>query len=76
MALVDKNKIHECLAAVSDDSINHSQLTELVRISRLIIQSYLINYRYKVLNLITRNGITITDLSYLEKYWSENENKI
>lgn len=60
----DKNKIHECLVAVSDDSIKHSQLTELVRISRLIIQSYLINYRSKVLNLITRNGITITDLSY------------
>lgn len=64
MAGFDKNKIHECLLAVSDDSVKHSQLTELVRISRLIIQSYLINYRSKVLNLITRNGITITDLSY------------
>ncbi len=29
-----------------------------------MIQSYLINYRSKVLNLIARNGITITDLSY------------
>jgi len=64
LAGFDKNKIHECLIAVSNDSINRSQLTELVRISRLIIQSYLINYRSKVLNLISRNGITITDLSY------------
>ncbi|MHB8931773.1 MAG: hypothetical protein ACYC5R_14350 [Melioribacteraceae bacterium] len=64
MAGFDKNKIHEYLIAVSDDSINHSQLTDLVRISRLIIQSYLINYRSKVINLITRQGITITDLSY------------
>lgn len=30
----------------------------------MIIQSYLINYRFKVLNLIARNGITLTDLSY------------
>ncbi len=64
MAGFDKNKIQECLIAISDDSINHSQLTELVRISRLMIQSYLINYRSKVLDLITRNGITLTDLSY------------
>ncbi len=64
MAGFDKNRIQECLRAVSNDSIKHSQLTELVRISRVIIQSYLINYRSKVLNLITRNGITITDLSY------------
>ena len=63
MAWVDKNKLHE-LIAVFDESISHPQLTELVKISRLIIQSYLINYRSKVLNLITRNGITITDLSY------------
>ena len=64
MAGFDKNKIQECLIAISGNSINHSQLTELVGISRLIIQSYLINYRSKVLNLITRHGITITDLSY------------
>ena len=64
MAWVDKNKLHEFLIAVFDESISHPQLTELVKISRLIIQSYLINYRSKVLNLITRNGITITDLSY------------
>lgn len=64
MSGFDKNKIRECLLAVSDDSINHSKLTELVKISRLIIQSYLINYRSKVLNLIARNGITIIDLSY------------
>ena len=64
MAGFDKNKIHECLVAISGNSINHSQLTELVRISRLIIQSYLINYRSKVFHLIARNGITITDLSY------------
>lgn len=78
MAWVDKNKIQECLLAVSDDSINHSQLTELVKISRLMIQSYLINYRSKVLNLIARNGITITDLSYdciADAFGRNNENK-
>ncbi len=74
----DKNKIHVCMVAVSNDSINHAQLTELVRISRLIIQSYLINYRSKVLHLITRNGITITDLAYdciADAFGRNNKNK-
>lgn len=61
---VDLKKIHQLLNSAADESISHSQLTELVKISRLIIHSYLTNYRSNVINLINRNGITITDLAY------------
>ncbi|MEW6507326.1 MAG: hypothetical protein AB1432_06215 [Bacteroidota bacterium] len=62
--VIDFKKIHQYLVAVANGSINHSQLTDLVKISRLIVQSYLINYRSNVMNLIKRNGITLTDLAY------------
>ncbi|KAF0150957.1 MAG: hypothetical protein FD143_2377 [Ignavibacteria bacterium] len=62
--IVDLKKIHKLLNAAADESISHSQLTELVKISRLVIQSYLATYRSNVINLINRNGITITDLAY------------
>jgi hypothetical protein len=61
---IDFNKTYLLLNAVADETINPSQLTELVKISRLIIQSYLINYRSNLIGLITRNGITLNDLSY------------
>jgi len=67
-------KIWVLLMAVSKDLISHTQLTELVKTSRLIIQSYLFNYRSDVLNLVSRNGITVTDLSYdcLAEVFSRN----
>lgn len=61
---MDLSKIKLLLLALSNDLISHTQLTELVKTSRLIIQAYLINYRSKVLNLIDRNGITIADLAF------------
>ncbi|MBS3944574.1 MAG: hypothetical protein KGZ42_03685 [Melioribacter sp.] len=61
---IDYKKIHQFLNAIADGTINHFQLAELIKISRLIIQSYLINYRSNIIGMITRNGITITDLAY------------
>jgi hypothetical protein len=75
---IDKNKIREYLTAIVDDSIDHIQLTELVKISRTIIQSYLLNYRSKIFNLISRHGISLVDLSYdciAEAFNRNNENK-
>ena len=71
---IDFYKIWVLLMAVSKDLISHTQLTELVKTSRLIIQSYLFNYRSDVLNLVSRNGITVTDLSYdcLAEVFSRN----
>lgn len=74
----DQKKIQECLKSISDDSINHSQLTELVKISRLIIQSFIYNYRSSALNLLAKHGITLTDLSYdciAEAFRRNQENK-
>lgn len=61
---IDISKIHKYLNAIVEENINNTQLTELIKISRLIIQSYLLNYRSNVISLITRNGITLTDLAY------------
>lgn len=56
-------KIREYITAVSKDTINHSQLTELVKVSRLIIQSYIYYYRFSALKLLDYHGITLSDLA-------------
>lgn len=61
---IDFNLLKKSLIAVNSDLINHTELNYLIKISRLIIQSYLINYRSNVFNLIYRIGINLNDLSY------------
>lgn len=56
-------KIREYIIAISKDTINHSQLTALVKISRLIIQSFIYNYRSSALKLLDYHGITLSDLA-------------
>ncbi|MBI1939061.1 MAG: hypothetical protein HYS25_13200 [Ignavibacteriales bacterium] len=71
-------KIREHITAVSKDTINHSQLTELVKISRLIIRSFIYNYRSNALKLLSNHGITLLDLSYdciAEAFRRNQENK-
>lgn len=76
--LLSDYKLQEYFKAIENDSINHSQLTDLIKIFRLIIQSYLINFRSNVSNLLIRNGITITDLAYdciAEAFGRKSDNK-
>jgi len=47
-----------------NNSITEVELTELVKLSRIIIRSYLNNIRQSVTYLCQQQGLTINDLAY------------
>jgi hypothetical protein len=61
-----------------DSTISERELTQLVQISRAIIQSYLIHIRTSLCYLCNFHGLTITDLAYdciAEAFMKDGKNK-
>jgi len=66
------------LTRLIENNISHSELTEIVQLSRSIIQSYLNCIRTSITQLCTHQGLTVTDLAYdciAEAFIKDDQNK-
>ena len=63
------------LTRLFDNNITHDELTELVHLSRSIIQSYLNCIRTSITQLCLHQGLTVTDLAYdcIAEAFTKNE---
>ncbi|MBI4810958.1 MAG: hypothetical protein HY800_05875 [Ignavibacteriales bacterium] len=77
MGLICKN-LKNHLVRLLENNITHAELTELVHLSRVIIQSYLGYVRTSITHLCLHQGITVTDLAYdciAEAFAKDEKNK-
>lgn len=61
---IDCKKLKELLSCFINGNISHSELTDLVHLSRAIIQSYLGYVKTSITQLCLHQGLTATDLAY------------
>ncbi|MDI6766856.1 MAG: hypothetical protein QME52_08550 [Bacteroidota bacterium] len=76
--IIDRKKLKDFLLLLLEGNISHSELTELVHLSRAIIQSYLGYIRNSITYLCLQQGLTITDLAYdciAEAFAKDEKNK-
>jgi hypothetical protein len=73
---IDFTTLKNSLEILSVGSTNHRELSQLVKISRIIACSYLHNIRSSILYLCEQQGITTNDLSYdcIAEVFSRDEN--
>lgn len=75
---IDCKKLKELLLCLLDGNVPHGELTELVHLSRAIIQSYLGYIRNSITHLCLQQGLTTTDLAYdciAEAFARDEKNK-
>lgn len=58
------SKIKNILLGIFEMKVTHAEIAELVKISRIVITSFLINSRSSTVRLCQLHGLTLTDLSY------------
>jgi hypothetical protein len=75
---IDCKKLKELLLYLLDGNVTHGDLTELVHLSRAIIQSHLGYIRNSITHLCLQQGLTVTDLAYdciAEAFAKDEKNK-
>ncbi len=75
---IDCKKLKELLLRLHKGNVPYGELTDIVQLSRSIIQSYLGYFRNSVIHLCLHQGLTITDLAYdciAEAFARDEKNK-